>query len=210
MFEKIRKPGRAKNIFAYIIFFLICLVFVFLGVPVDPLSGGGGFAALVNKQVISWADLSERTEQFRRQSKNSMGQNNAESQKEDTKRALNQLINEELVFQQASQASLLVSDKELRNTIINIPAFQKDGVFKNSIYRSFLNARRISASDFENKIRKWVLAGRAERLFDQALFISQMETAKNDELKDIQLQLSYVRIPLMQDSSDELNSGRLS
>lgn len=195
MFEKIRKPGRAKSIFAYIIFGLICLVFIFLGVPTDPLSGAGGFAAVVDKQVISIASFYERLSLLQENQGASLKQD-TERQKADQRLALNQLIDEKIMFIAAQQAGLKVSDQELRNQIKSFPAFQESGKFQNSLYRNYLTATRKSPEGFENDIRTFVLLQRIEALFNRILFVSTPEKEKNSDLNNFEFQFKYVRIPL--------------
>ena len=200
MFEKIRKPGRAKSLFAYIVFGLICLVFVFLGVPIDSISGGG-FAAIVNKRVISIADFKQSLEQTRKNRNSLDPSNNEERQKEDQRIVLNQLIDGELVFQSAQSSGLDVPDSELKDQIFSFPAFQENGKFKNSLYRSYLNFQRLSAGSFENKVKKWVLSARVEQLFYRIFTVSELEKERNSEVNQFQLQFKYVKIALPSENS---------
>ena len=202
MFKKIRQPGRAKSIAAYIIFSLICLVFIFLGVPIEPLSGVGGFAALVNKQVISIADFNQRLN-IAQQNQEPASRNNAEQQKEFRNLVLNQLINEKLMTQNTEQEGGWTCDEELSQFIRSQPVFQENGVFQNSLYSSYLQANRLSSAEFEEKFRSWALIGRIEKLFSKIFLTSQIEKKRNQELDRVQLKLKYITIPLTQFSSYE-------
>ena len=195
MFEKLRKPRRAKNIFAYIIFGLICLVFVFLGVPADPLSGAGGFAALVGKQVISLASFNQRLSLLRENQSSSL-KRDTERQKADQRLVINQLIDEKLMFKAAQTAALKVSNQELRSQIKSFPAFQEDGRFRNSLYRRYLESSRISPKTFEEDIRTFILLRRMEKLFQRVFFISGPEKQKNSDLNNFEFQFKYVKVPL--------------
>ena len=208
MFEKIRKPRRAKNIFAYIIFSLICLVFVFLGVPTDPLSGAGGFAALVDKQVISIADFYQRLSLVQ-ENQSSTLKRDTERQKADQRLVLNQLIDEKLMFTAAQTAGLKVSNQELRHQIKSFPAFQEEGKFQNSLYRNYLESTRTSPEGFENNIRTFILLQRMEKLFNRVFFISRPEKEKNSDLNNFEFQFKYVRIPFNTAVSDSaVNLGQ--
>ncbi|MEO0437454.1 MAG: SurA N-terminal domain-containing protein, partial [Pseudomonadota bacterium] len=66
MFESIRKPGRAKGIFAGIIFGLICFTFVFIGNPPDSSLQSGGPAAVVNSTPIPAMEFLQQLEQLER------------------------------------------------------------------------------------------------------------------------------------------------
>lgn len=207
MFEKIRKPKRAKSIFAYIIFSLICLVFVFLGVPTDPLSGAGGFAALVDKQVISLADFYQRLSLFQENQNSSLKQD-TERQKADQRLVLNQLIDEKLMFKAAQTAGLKVSNQELRHQIKSFPAFQEEGKFQNSLYRNYLESTRTSPEGFENNIRTFILLQRMEKLFNRVFFISRPEKENNSDLNNFEFQFKYVRISLNNASGSAVDMGK--
>ena len=205
MFKKIRQPGRTKSITAYFIFSLICLVFIFLGVPIEPLSGIGGFAALVNKQVISIADFNQRLNiaQQNRQSKN-----NAEQQKEFRNLIISQLINEKLIAQNADQEGLTTSDQELSQFIQSQSVFQENGVFQNSLYSSYLRANQLSPTNFEEKFRQYTVIERLEKLFSKIFLTSQLEKKKNKELDRVLFKLKYITIPLTQFASYKEDLGQ--
>ena len=207
MFEKIRKPRRAKSIFAYIIFGFICLVFIFLGVPTDPLSGAGGFAAVVDKQVISIASFYQRLSAFQENQSSSLKQD-TERQKADQRLVLNQLIDEKLMFIAAQKAGLKVSNEELRNQIKSFPAFQENGKFQNSLYRSYLESPRVSAEGFEEDVRTFILLQRMETLFNRIVLISKQEKEKNSDLNNFEFQFKYVRIPLNTLSGEGTDLGQ--
>ena len=207
MFEKIRKPRRAKSIFAYIIFSLICLVFIFLGVPTDPLSGAGGFAALVDKQVISLATFYQRLSLVQ-ENQNSALKQDTKRQKADQRLVLNQLIDEKLMFKAAQIAGLKVSNQELRKQIKSFPAFQEEEKFQNSLYRNYLESTRTSPEEFENNIRTFILLQRMEKLFNRVFFISRPEKEKNSDLNNFEFQFKYVRIPLNTLSNSAVDLGK--
>ncbi len=200
MFKKIRQPGRTKSIAAYVIFSLICLVFIFLGVPIEPLSGVGGFAALVNKQIIPISEFNQRLN-IAQQNRPATSQNNAEQQKEFRNLVLNQLINEKLMTQSAEQEGLWTSDTELSQFIRSQSIFQENGVFQNSLYSSYLQFNRLSPAEFEEKFRHYTLIERVETLFSKIFLTSQLEKKRNQELDRIHLQIKYITIPLTQLSS---------
>ena len=195
MFEKLRKPRRAKTVFAYIIFGLICLVFVFLGVPTDPLSGAGGFAAIVDKQIISLADFNQRLS-FLQENQGSSLKRDTERQKADQRRALNQLIDEKLILKAAQETGLTVSNEELRRQIKSFPAFQENGKFRNSLYRNYLESSRISPKMFEENIRTFILVQRMEKLFSRVSFLSRPEKKKHSDVNNFEFQFKYVRVSL--------------
>lgn len=196
MFEKIRKPFRAKNIISYIIFSVICLVFVFIGVPSRQMSSLGGAALIVNNQVISWSEYQNYLEILRNQlAKDTSTQLEAERQKQMRRQAIDALLNTELMVQQANTLGVIASDLAVRNYIIQLPVFKEDGQFSRQRYYTFLSTRRWSASYFENKIKRDLQISRLQQLFHQAVSTSQMETNKNQQLSAFRTKVHYISFP---------------
>ncbi|MCP3944917.1 MAG: peptidyl-prolyl cis-trans isomerase [Desulfobacteraceae bacterium] len=82
--------------------------------------------------------------------------------------ALNNLIEQKLVENEAKKLNIIVSDKELSNALMSIKAFQKDGVFNLEQYRRVLGYNSLNPETFEMrqraamkemKIRNFVLSG---------------------------------------------------
>ena len=54
----------------------------------------------------------------------------------------------------AKDAGIIVSDQEVAKSLENIRSFQKDDMFSKEIYQSYLNARRLKAKEFEERLRE--------------------------------------------------------
>lgn len=115
---------------------------------------------------------------------------------EDTRLAVQQLVNEEVIFQNGQKSGLEISDAEIRDEIVSIDIFKENGVFKTSLYLSYLQNQRSTADGFENQIRKFILNSKVDRSFRHAMYISELENQKNKEIDQVQIQIRYVRIPL--------------
>jgi peptidyl-prolyl cis-trans isomerase D len=72
-------------------------------------------------------------------------------------RALDSLINKRLVDQEAHKLGLRVTDDEVAGAILTYPAFQVNGRFDESRYRSLLNYNRMEPGDFESVMRSELL-----------------------------------------------------
>lgn len=172
VFEKMRRPS-AKNIVAIILFGAIIAVFALFGVtPHDAGTMQGGAAAVVNKSVISLADYRQTIEQMENQYRMQLDAipqaQRQEMQKMLQKKALEDLIAYEVIYQTAQDMGFKVSDVEVRDQIMAIPAFQEDGKFRRERYDQYLNATRMKPKDFEDKVRKQALVSRVQKSFTSA------------------------------------------
>ena len=205
MFEKIRKPGRRKNIASYLIFGLICLVFVFIGVPVQQASRLGAGAFRVNNTVISWPEFQNYLENLEAQATpNSDSSLEAERQERLKKEAVSALLNRELMSQGAEKIGLRPSLLEIRDNISRVPIFQEEGRFMHSRYRDFLRLRRFSTSYFETLIAKDIQARKFQELFSTALPYAFILTEKLSDLKSFKISIQYVDLPAGQFKPEEL------
>lgn len=173
VFEKMRRPS-AKNVIAVILFGAIILVFALFGVtPHDNGTMQGGAAAVVNKSVISLADFRQGVEQAENQYRMQLDaipqSKRQEVQKDLSRKVLEDLIAYEVIYQTAADMGIKISDVEIRDQIMAIPAFQEDGKFRREKYDQYLNATRMKPKDFEDRIRKQALVSRVQRSFTSAL-----------------------------------------
>ena len=70
------------------------------------------------------------------------------------KRAFATLNTQAKILNFANDLGIIVSDKEVAETLTNIQAFQKDGIFNKEIYQTYLNSRRLKANVFEERLRE--------------------------------------------------------
>ena len=192
MFEKIRKPARGKNLASYVIFGLICVIFVFIGVPVDQPSRAGGKALVVNNKVISWSEFQSYLEGLQSQSKPSADpEMEAKRQDRLKEQAVESLLDMELMFQSAHSIGLLASRQAVQESIVAMSLFQEEGRFLHSKYRDFLKYRRFSAQHFENLIQKDIQIRRLQSLFKKSMSVPLLVKEKNQNLSEFQVKVSY-------------------
>ena len=72
-------------------------------------------------------------------------------------RALEGLISQKLISQEAKRLGLDVTEEEVQKAIMNYPAFQVNGQFVIGRYRSLLNYNRMKPEDFEASISQDLL-----------------------------------------------------
>jgi len=194
MFDRIKKVVHGKKLSYTIVFGFLCLIFVFIGIPVDQTSSVGGAAAIVNNHIISWAEYQSSLETLRNRSKAPVDSKmEAEHQNQLRRQAMDTLLNTELIYQSALKAGLVAADKSVQNRIVQIPLFQEEGRFQRSRYLDFLSARKFSASYFEDLIRKEILVTRFQNFLTKSISSSFLEKEKQNQLKSLKVKVSYVQ-----------------
>jgi len=129
----------------------IVIVFVFWGVG-SFRSQRGDRIATVNGDSITldeYRDVFENLiDQLRRRFGNSLDENMIKNLQV-KKQALNRLINNTLLLQEAKRLKFRVSDTELASAISEITAFQRAGRFDKQLYRNVLERLRTTPEEFE-------------------------------------------------------------
>ncbi len=110
-------------------------------------------------------------------------QKNLESQGIDTaplrkmihRQALDNIINEELVYQEAEKEGLTATKEEVKEAILNIPAFQENGVFSKEKYLAIINSMGISPQFFEEILRRQLSQEHIFSLIEGATYLTKEE-----------------------------------
>lgn len=159
---------------------------------------GGGAAAIVNKEVISLGDFMQEV----RQMENNMGsyfQNLPAAQRENfnamiRQRALQGLINQELIYQTAKQKGLVAPTAAVRDMIVEAPVLQDGGQFSRMKYDQFLQQIGKSANDFETNIAKSLVINEIQEAFKKTLFPADIELKNSYMARETKLEMQYVEI----------------
>ncbi len=186
----------ARKIGVFVLFGLIVFVFVFMGV-FDLSPTGSGYAARVNREIITIKDYRAAAQRMLQFYSNLMGQGRAlpsEQQQAIQMRALEQLISREASLQEAEEEGIRVAPEEIRDNILEIKAFQKDGRFQRSLYESLLKNNRLSVSEFEESIAKDVKLQKLQTLFENALKPTAIEVEREWSDQNTKLVVRYLKI----------------
>ncbi len=92
------------------------------------------------------------------------------------KRAFATLNTQAKILNFANDAGIIVSDKEVAETLTNIQAFQKEGIFNKEIYQTYLNSRRLKANVFEERLREDLKINKTLSLLSVDALPLEMET----------------------------------
>lgn len=151
--------------------------FIFVEWGAGRLDGFGGESDLlsINGEVIEGEEFSKdlfRTlENYKQQFKDNFNVSII-NQLRLPEQILQTLINKTIISQEASQADITASNQELKEKIVNLPGFQRNGEFIGvKEYQRFLNYRRINIKDFENQLKQEIILDKFKELVTNGLVI---------------------------------------
>ncbi|NNM12957.1 MAG: SurA N-terminal domain-containing protein, partial [Gammaproteobacteria bacterium] len=150
MLQAIR--DRATGWIAWVIIVLICIPFALWGIN-SYFEGEGGLAvAQVNETEIGYYQYRSALQQQRQQLQQMFGgaiSDGLVSEALMREQALDRLVGDEVLVQQAVNNGLRVGDGQLATAISELPVFQEEGRFSQAAYDQFLRSRGTSPAGFE-------------------------------------------------------------
>lgn len=186
---------KAGSWFIKVILGLIVLVFVFWGV--------GSFqsqrfttVATVNGASISMEEYRQAynglLERYRQQFGDNLDDNmlnmlNLEQQ------ALDSLVDQSLIRQEAKRLDIRVTNAELVENIQQMGAFQRNGTFDRQLYNRVLSMNRLTPEGFEAMQRDSLLVGKMRAFITNAVNVSDAEAREWYNWNNAEVNIEYVR-----------------
>jgi len=206
---------RFTGRFALVILALICLPFLFFGVPND---------FIASEDVASVNDVKISQLFFENQYQNEMLRYDSEGiEIPDEARifvrqnVLNTLINTVLTELYIEDQGINISDEFVAKVIQASPEFMVNGVFSKDIYYKWLNERVIEPSDFEATQRRGIRKSQLERAVRATSFVTPSEyrrylnlvgEQRKVTIAEIDLSVLAEPIELLEDDIEEYYSSR--
>ena len=206
---------RFTGRFALVILALICLPFLFFGVPND---------FIASEDVASVNDVKISQLFFENQYQNEMLRYDSEGiEIPDEARIfvrqnlLNTLINTVLTELYIEDQGINISDEFVAKVIQASPEFMVNGVFSKDIYYKWLNERVIEPSDFEATQRRGIRKSQLERAVRATSFVTPSEyrrylnlvgEQRKVTIAEIDLSVLAEPIELLEDDIEEYYSSR--
>jgi len=111
------------------------------------------------------------------------------------KQAIEDLIEKELLYQQADDEGFIVSGISIKNYIQNIESFQDDGKFSNDQYRRVLEANGQSPTGFESIVERDLLTRQVYLGLVSSAIVTKSDISKLVALEEQTREVSYLQIP---------------
>lgn len=193
MFTDIRK--KSSSILVTLMFAAIIVTFVISFGPGDDLgcsSSAKNYAATVNGELIttsefrfSYSNLYDYYQRVFKDFNNEMA-----IQYKLPEKAIDGLVGEILIAQEASALGFHVSDEEISKEIKETPYFQQNGVFDRDSYNKMVQfTLNTTVPDYENKVKLQLLSRKLRNFLFQSIDISETEVkdefVSNNEKVDL-------------------------
>ena len=109
------------------------------------------------------------------------------------RKALQNLINEKLISQEARKIGLDITEEEIKDRIMAYPAFQFKGRFDETRYRSLLYHNRMKPEDFEVGIAQELLQEKIEQFLISLLPVTDQEILDYYTFSNEKVKISFVQ-----------------
>jgi peptidyl-prolyl cis-trans isomerase D len=108
--------------------------------------------------------------------------------------ALDQLINDQLLINEADRLGLAVTDEELARAISAVGAFRNESGFDPNRYRRVLSANRMTPEGFERDQRQAMLIGKLRTLVTEPVKVPEIEARQWYDFANAKASVAYVRV----------------
>ncbi|NJD85313.1 peptidylprolyl isomerase [Candidatus Erwinia dacicola] len=152
--------ASSNNVVFKVLLGLIILSFVLTGVGGYLTGSNGDYAAKVNGQEISRAQLERAFSSERSRQQQMLGEQfsqlagNEGYMQQIRRQSLSKLIDEQLLDQYAKDIGLAISDDQIKQAIFTQPAFQTNGKFDNTKYLSMIGNLGFFSDQYAEALRK--------------------------------------------------------
>lgn len=189
--------NKAQSIVIQAIVVIIAIVFIFWGVGTNMLNNRES-AIVINDEEISFEDFQAAYDRAYNTMRSQFGDNIPQSLLENLgikEQVINQLIQESLLRQGASEMGIRVSKQEIQDTVQNMVQFQDESGFSLEKYNTLLAANNYTPVKFEESISYDMLAQKVSMAISGfASNASETEIQEMYNLEKSTVSMQYVEI----------------
>ncbi len=110
------------------------------------------------------------------------------------RRALDQLVDQTLLLQEAGYRKIKVTDAELQAAIQGAETFRRNGAFDKQLYLQLLDANRLTPLEYEGMKRQELLLGKVEQAIHNETSVSDPEVEQEYRDRNTKLELAFVAL----------------
>lgn len=193
--RKKKETFIVKAIFVLIVLSFIGTIFLVWGKGEEGFGRQSGYAAKVNRTVISYDSYQNSYQQLRDVYLQIFGASlTPEMEKELNlkQQAIDRLIDNVLILNAAKSVGVNVNKDEVIASIASMAAFQQNGIFDIGLYQQMLRTNRITPEDFEESQKRDLLISKTRTAVMNKATISDEEALKQFQRERDKIELSYV------------------
>jgi peptidyl-prolyl cis-trans isomerase D len=185
---------RAQGWIAWVIVGLLIIPFALWGINSYFGNGGKLVAANVNGSEISQSEFQQAFYQQRSRMQQMLGgQYDAQLFDPQIKqRVINELVDRELLLQNADSMGYRVSDQTVVATIQGIDAFREAGVFSSALYQQQVQAQGQSPASFERHVKRLITSGQLPDGLASTVLITDAELDAAIRLEEQKRDFQYL------------------
>lgn len=166
-----------------VILIFIAFVFVDFGGGLSRGTGARASAATVGEDKISYADFERQYRQLEAQYRQAFGENFTPEIAKQLRlplQALDRLVDQRLLLNEAEERGLAATDSEVREAIFEIPGMKDagGGFIGEETYKRFVRANGYSVRDFEESMRRQIVLTKLNAIFSSSLVVSEADVER--------------------------------
>jgi peptidyl-prolyl cis-trans isomerase D len=175
---------RSHKFFSYLligIIFMITVTFVFWGIGGQDTGTAQQVVALIEDEMITLDKFWRAYDNEYKRVKD-IYSDEEEIKKLNLKEGvLESLVDRTVILIAARKAGIMVTTDELRNEIVKMPYFQRDGVFDQGVYQRALSLNRLTPQIFEEELKNDLVFTKMSRLIRETVELTagELETVES-------------------------------
>jgi peptidyl-prolyl cis-trans isomerase D len=169
---------KAQGWIAWAIVILISIPFALWGIQEYLGTGSEPVVAKVNGDEITERALDQRFHRFREELRTRLGdayRPELINDKRMRQEVLKQMVSENVIIQASHDLGMRVGDPLVRQAIMEIDAFQKDGRFDQATFDRFARMQGLTTGGFEQRIRQAILTEQLSQGVRTSAFVTDWE-----------------------------------
>jgi peptidyl-prolyl cis-trans isomerase D len=192
MLQNIR--DKAQGWIAWAIVILISIPFALWGIQEYLGVGSEPVVVKVNGDEITERALDQRFHRFREELRARLGESYRPELIDDKRmrqEVLKQMVSEDVILQASHDLGLRVGDQLIRQAIMEIDAFQKDGRFDQATFERYARMQGLTSGGFEQRIRQAIMSEQLSQAVRTSAFVTDREIQEVLRLQNQTRDLGY-------------------
>jgi peptidyl-prolyl cis-trans isomerase D len=217
MLDLIRK--KQKSLLLKVIFWTIIATFAFTGYMAfgdgeSRRGPTGGVAATVNKTQIGFDEYQMAYSNLYSLYQNIYREQFTPALEKELRlrqQALDALIEQTLLLQEGERLGIKTTQKELVDSIAQIPVFQENGSFSRDLYLQVLAYQRLTPETFENMQKRQLLVDKVRAQIQAGVTVSEQDVEEEYRNRQEQVNLAFLRFsPASRERRAQLDESALN